>query len=369
MGYGEVRLLVAVVIIATGATLMLITSSAQRSSRAREQEADASPRRVGRSGLVVYCGCVSAFTAAAALAAVFLRASALALLGLSCLPLLGHLVGLRAARKRSATAGPSSRDDADPGRAARSLKSRERREWPVGLPMRAGPFLILAMSAVLLYLLRDALPDSYPIHFDARGRPNLWLRPDTLGPYIWLSFAAFAQGVLALSAWGVQTRASVAPSRAFHWVLLATEYLIAIAFSLVAFHPLLSGQIGRWSILLLVLVVPIVVLGIALRGSQQGGAAARESRAVPLTRAARGDEGLIYNDPEDPALFVARATGYTLNFGHPAAKWVLWGGLLTVAVGLSAFVLAMQVTGGQVDTTRVGADAGQSELKANGGER
>jgi uncharacterized membrane protein len=44
--------------------------------------------------------------------------------------------------------------------------------------------------------------------------------------------------------------------------------------------------------------------------------------------------GFFYNNPDDPALFVEKryGLGWTLNFGHPQAKLVLFGLLLVVLV-------------------------------------
>ncbi|MCY1142567.1 DUF5808 domain-containing protein [Actinoplanes sp. Pm04-4] len=46
-----------------------------------------------------------------------------------------------------------------------------------------------------------------------------------------------------------------------------------------------------------------------------------------------GWQGWFYSDPRDPRLLVPRRSGLglTLNFGHPAAWWVL-GGILAVMV-------------------------------------
>ncbi len=42
--------------------------------------------------------------------------------------------------------------------------------------------------------------------------------------------------------------------------------------------------------------------------------------------------GVFYNNPDDPALFVPKrfGLGWTMNFGHPQAKFVLIGMLLLV---------------------------------------
>ncbi len=44
--------------------------------------------------------------------------------------------------------------------------------------------------------------------------------------------------------------------------------------------------------------------------------------------------GVFYNNPDDPALFVPKrfGLGWTMNFGHPQAKWVVIGILLLLLV-------------------------------------
>ncbi len=54
--------------------------------------------------------------------------------------------------------------------------------------------------------------------------------------------------------------------------------------------------------------------------------------------------GILYNNPDDPALFVEKryGLGWTLNFGHPQARLVLIG-LLVVTLVLS--VLPILISG------------------------
>lgn len=44
--------------------------------------------------------------------------------------------------------------------------------------------------------------------------------------------------------------------------------------------------------------------------------------------------GFFYNNPDDPALFVPKrfGLGWTLNFGHPQARWIMLGMLLIFLV-------------------------------------
>jgi uncharacterized membrane protein len=44
--------------------------------------------------------------------------------------------------------------------------------------------------------------------------------------------------------------------------------------------------------------------------------------------------GFFYNNPDDPALFVPKrfGLGWTLNFGHPQARWIILGMLLIFLV-------------------------------------
>ena len=46
------------------------------------------------------------------------------------------------------------------------------------------------------------------------------------------------------------------------------------------------------------------------------------------------NSGVFYNNPDDPALFVPKrfGLGWTMNFGHPQAKWVLIGLSLVVLI-------------------------------------
>ena len=58
--------------------------------------------------------------------------------------------------------------------------------------------------------------------------------------------------------------------------------------------------------------------------------------------------GFLYNNPEDPAMFVPRrfGLGWSLNFGHPQAKWFLISILVVMLLMVVGVPLLVALLGG-----------------------
>lgn len=96
-----------------------------------------------------------------------------------------------------------------------------------------------------------------------------------------------------------------------------------------------------------VLVVAVLILFLPTRRSRTEARTPDERQ--PTDDIYRDDDrywyGFIYNNPDDPAVFVPKryGLGWTINFGHPLGKWILIGTLLLPAV---LVVLSVLATGG-----------------------
>ena len=58
--------------------------------------------------------------------------------------------------------------------------------------------------------------------------------------------------------------------------------------------------------------------------------------------------GFLYNNPDDPAMFVPRrfGLGWSLNFGHPQAKWFLISILVVMLLMVVVVPLLVALLGG-----------------------
>jgi uncharacterized membrane protein len=219
--------------------------------------------------------------------------------------------------------------------------------------VHAGPFLLLlAVGAYLAYRWND-IPATFPIHWNAKGRPDGWAPRSVIAVYVPLLIAFLScVFMLFLNITIARTRKiDVSGARAtaethFRNIViligLMAQFLMAAAFSFAAMFPLRAHldempQIGP------VFGPAIAFAGVAIVLSLfvgQGG-----SRLVPANSEDRpvGDRtldrywilGMFYFNRDDPAWQVEKrfGIGYTLNFARPMS-WLF----LALTLG---FVIAM----------------------------
>jgi uncharacterized membrane protein len=208
---------------------------------------------------------------------------------------------------------------------------------PPGLtkPMLAGmaaPFAILAAAAVRLWLRQEELPARLPVHWGWDGRPDRWIEgtPTAAAAVLAANFAVLSvlAATILLIAYRTRRIATAGPAaqaelrfrRLTIWTLITAQFLLAMTGAWVvlpAFAP--------W-----ILLAPVIVLTVLLIRMGQGGArTARDAPAGDRTPDRCWKWGLVYVNPDDPALIVEKrfGIGYTLNFAHPAA-WAIMAALL-----------------------------------------
>jgi uncharacterized membrane protein len=192
-------------------------------------------------------------------------------------------------------------------------------------PRRSVPvwpaFLLLALAAAVLGASWNALPPTWPIHWDAAGRVNGWARRDGAGAFGPLILGAALVVVIELAARRI--RGQGAPSPAAECLRLASrDFMRAIALAMAAVLSFLAldlplGPHLSPAILVLVCAAPIVAA--LLFGATRVAGAARELRrqSPPM----EGYRGFYYSNPKDSRLWVPRpgGTGITVNFAHPLA--------------------------------------------------
>ncbi|HUI40831.1 MAG TPA: DUF5808 domain-containing protein [Terriglobia bacterium] len=224
---------------------------------------------------------------------------------------------------------------------------------PGGRLVRAGPVVLLALTALYLNRRWADIPARFPNHWGLDGQPNGWATRSLGGVY-----GPLAQAILiclmllllgyGLTRWSRPIRLRGAPGHAEeHFrrvvlgVLLATQYLLALVFIWAALLPLSPGPPSLLVGAGLPLAFTVVVFLVLIRQGQGGARRVEASALAGKDPRPVGDRtldrywkvGMFYVNPDDPALFVEKrfGIGYTVNFGRPAT-WVILGAVLLVAL-------------------------------------
>lgn len=231
-----------------------------------------------------------------------------------------------------------------------------RKALAIGGPaMLVGPFLIIAAAATFLALRYDSLPARIPMHYNAAGEVDRFADKSIGSVFGLLLVAVLVCVMLATIAWsmgrGMKRSRATGPAAQREAamlslatsILLLVQYLIAALFSSIAVVIVLPPeQAGQWVMVLAlagVVGLMVVVIGMLLRYQNLPPAPAAEP-VGDGTPDSRWKWGMIYYNPDDPALWVEKrfGIGYTTNMARPAA-WVLLGGILFFTGGMIAVAI------------------------------
>jgi len=196
---------------------------------------------------------------------------------------------------------------------------------------RALPFVILALAGGVLRLKWDSIPDRWPIHWGANGQPNGWATRTIAGVFLPLAvgfliclFLEVIASVIKASGKrrrGMSPEAAIAVAKLTADLLRLLEIALAIASGFLALSmPLVESADPvrmAWFVFAVVgaaIVVGTIRLWIGVRELKRGG-----------NKGLEGYNGIIYNNPDDPRLWVPKISGlgYTLNFAHPWARPIM----------------------------------------------
>ena len=228
---------------------------------------------------------------------------------------------------------------------------------PGGWRLQAGPFILLGVAGLYLHQRWDDIPARFPIHWDLNNQPNGWAFRTPAGVYgpliegaiVCLLMAGMAYALLRWSRpvriGGAGGEAESHFRRTVALVLVAVEYLIGIMFAGGSLLSLRPGPPPVAVTIALPLVFAAIVIVVMVRQGQGGsrrapGGMASDARPVGDRTADRyWKAGLIYVNPDDPALFIEKrfGVGYTINFGRPAS-WVILG-----AIALLPLIIALAI--------------------------
>jgi uncharacterized membrane protein len=223
------------------------------------------------------------------------------------------------------------------------------------------PLAVIALTVFLLAMSYPNAPAIIPIHFDANGHANgfatksiwsffglvwvqsgLWIMLTLLGVSLSVSRVAASTGAAGESYRQMWARLVFAIKTGILIFLSITAILITGSYQS-------DATAGPITVLAITFDAAIILLTLALflRYGQSGW---RQSRRTGAQMTARGDAtpdsawkgGIIYFNPDDPAIFVERRDGFgfTVNFGRPEGWLALLGILAPVIIVVVILALA-----------------------------
>ncbi|HHQ47484.1 MAG TPA: DUF1648 domain-containing protein [Acidobacteria bacterium] len=222
---------------------------------------------------------------------------------------------------------------------------------PGGALAQSGPFLLLLATAGWLALSWERIPARFPVHWNASGVADAVMSRSpaaVFGPLVSSGLACLFLLVVAavVVRWSRRIAASDGAAaaegrfrRLVLLVVLGAEYLVAATASLTASLPLLGPQAERWTVPVVLgttLVFVVVAVAAAVRMGQGGSRLPDGAAATDGTEDRYWKLGLLYVNPDDPAIFVEKrfGIGYTVNFGN---RWA-WLILAAIVVPIAAVI-------------------------------
>jgi uncharacterized membrane protein len=227
-----------------------------------------------------------------------------------------------------------------------------------------GPPVILLGFAIYLGLHWENIPARFPTHWGRSGRPDAWadrgvatvFMAIVTGFVIWAIMFALAAGLprftRRIASRGAPAEREQRFMRITQWIVLSFAYWLAALMGTLSLLPLLVGMNHPlptwfyWTIAAELVLVVITMLILARTG--QGGwrlepvSGGTADIGEPTDTPPVGDRtpdaawklGLLYYNPDDPALIVEKhfGIGWTLNFGRPAVWLILLGILLLSSI-------------------------------------
>lgn len=235
---------------------------------------------------------------------------------------------------------------------------------PGGILGQVGPFLVLAVCAILLAVNWQHIPERFPIHYGADGRPNGWADKgigSVFGVLLigvlpcLLLFAiqyGITHGLRRINSSGSAGQRETRFVRIMSGLVLAIEYFMALLMGglsllvlrsnpqapLPAFRPLFICEA------LIIAIVFALVYRTGQGGSRLPNGVEPARTDAPPVGDRTPDEcwklGMFYYNQNDPALLVEKrfGVGWTFNFARASAWWIL-GALLFFSLGGLIFAL------------------------------
>jgi uncharacterized membrane protein len=216
---------------------------------------------------------------------------------------------------------------------------------PGGWRLAIGPLIFLAAAAVYAQVFWDDLPQGIAVHWGLHGADR-WVERTPRNVFRFLAMLAVLCGTCTLLAYGTlrwsrtisvsgeRARGELRFRRGTVWLLLGVQYLVVIPVVALAFWP---GTTAAWVWPIVGMAVIVGAVGALIRMGQGGSRMVDPAEQQPPvgdhTPDAAWKWGLIYYNPDDPALIVEKriGVGYTFNFAN-RWSWALMAVILLPVV-------------------------------------
>jgi uncharacterized membrane protein len=224
---------------------------------------------------------------------------------------------------------------------------------PGGPVVAAIPLLVIAGSALLLWMNWDQIPDRFPSSWSSDGTPRRWRTRTAWGVFgplvmagamttimLWMA-GAIGTGTRQVAATGIAAQLERRFKRGSSVYLVLSAYFTAILFSLMTVRPVLAHTTrlptGVWIVTALIMVLSFSLTAWMYWIGQGGRRQVPADEVVPPGDGSPDDgwkAGMFYYNPADPALLVERRMGWgwALNFGHKAS-WLIIAVILAASIG------------------------------------
>ena len=211
---------------------------------------------------------------------------------------------------------------------------RDTSRLPGGALGQAGPFLLLAASALWLRARWDDLPARLPVHWNWAGEADRFVSHTASGVAMPLLLGLALCLLLICLQLGLRYAAPRTAMRPFSLrLVLAAEYFAAFTCCGVLAAAATSGRMLKPLLVLTAAGTAALMIAILVM--------ARRTPPTALRNPAAWHGGAFYVDRDDPALLVPKryGYGYTFNFGNPLAG-ALTVALLALPLLFAAFALS-----------------------------
>ena len=216
------------------------------------------------------------------------------------------------------------------------------------------PLALIGVTVVILSQQYAAAPAIIPTHWDLNNHVNA-TAPKTIGSFfalVWVQLGLWVMLTVIAATVGMTRIGNNASTGTQQFRLAMARYLFFVksmvivllgSLAVLSAHSQVTNTPPSGGILVeaLAFVFVIIVVGgtIFVRYGQSGWRVDQRAGLAPAsdnTPDSAWKGGLIYYNPNDPALFVERRSGmgFTLNFGH-RASWLFVGGLILLILAVS----------------------------------
>lgn len=224
---------------------------------------------------------------------------------------------------------------------------------PGGPVVAALPLLVVAGSALLLWMNWDQIPDRFPTRWSSDGTPTGWRTRSVWGVFgpvimagavttlmLWMG-RAIGSDTRQVAATGVAALLERRFKRGNAVYSVVSAYIMAILFCLMSVRPILSQTTrlptGIWLVFAVIIVASLGMTAWMYWIGQGGRRQVPADEAVPPGDGSPDEgwkAGMFYYNPADPALLVEKRMGWgwTLNFGHKGA-WLIVLAILAATIG------------------------------------